>query len=139
MVAVVLGVGRLGTQRREKEESSECGAERQRRGCILKGQGGDGEEGRRAVAVEFYSSSFSKELKGEEEMGHHRFSGGSEGGMTALRFGSSRAEEGGSQQRTARRRSRRGGGADGSWRWEPMERRKWAECRNGPKAKEAAA
>jgi hypothetical protein len=27
-------------------------------------------------------------------------------------------------------------GADGSWRWESMERRKWAELRNGPKAKE---
>jgi hypothetical protein len=136
---VVLGVGRLGTRRREKEESSECSAERRRRGCILKGQGGGGEEGRRAAAVEFYSSSFSKELMGEEEMGQRRFSGGSEGGMTALRFGSSHAEEGGSQQRTARWRSRRGDGADGSWRWEPMERRKWAECLNGTKAKKAAA
>jgi hypothetical protein len=29
---VVLGVGRLGTWRRAKEGSSECGAERQRRG-----------------------------------------------------------------------------------------------------------
>jgi hypothetical protein len=46
--------------------------------------------------VEFYSSSVSKELKGEEEMGQHQFSGGSEGGMTALRFGFSRMEEGGS-------------------------------------------
>jgi hypothetical protein len=33
--AVVLGVGRLGTQRRAKEGSSECGAERRRRGCVL--------------------------------------------------------------------------------------------------------
>jgi hypothetical protein len=32
---VVLGVGRLGTRRRAKEGSSECGAERQRWGCIL--------------------------------------------------------------------------------------------------------
>jgi hypothetical protein len=79
------------------------------------------------VAVEFYPSSVSKELEGEEETGRRRFSGGSEGGMTALRFGSSRVEEGGSRQRTARRRGRRGGGADGSRRWEPMERRRWAE------------
>jgi hypothetical protein len=34
-VAVVLSVRQLGTQRRVKEGSSECGAERQRRGCIL--------------------------------------------------------------------------------------------------------
>jgi hypothetical protein len=68
-----------------------------------------------------------KELKGEEETGRRRFSGGSEGGMTALRFGSSRMEEGGIRQRIARWRDRRGGGADGSRRWEPMERRKWAE------------
>jgi hypothetical protein len=32
---VVLGVGRLGMRRRAKEGSSECGAERQRRGCVL--------------------------------------------------------------------------------------------------------
>jgi hypothetical protein len=51
------------------------------------------------VAVEFYSSSISKELKGEEETGWCQFSGGSEGGMMALRFGSSHAEEGGSRQR----------------------------------------
>jgi hypothetical protein len=67
------------------------------------GPGGGGEERRRPVAVEFYSSSVSKELKGEEETGRHRFSGGSEGGMTALRFGSSCAEECGSRRRTARR------------------------------------
>jgi hypothetical protein len=71
--------------------------------------------------VEFYFSSVSKELKGEEEMRQRQFSGGSEGSMTTLQFGSSRAEEGGSQQHTARQRGRRGGGADGSWRWEPME------------------
>jgi hypothetical protein len=52
---------------------------------------------------------------------------GSEGGMMALRFGSSRVEEGGSWQRTARRHGRRGSGNDGSRRWEPMERRKWVE------------
>jgi hypothetical protein len=34
-VAVVLGVGQLGMRRRAKEGSSECGAERQRRGCVL--------------------------------------------------------------------------------------------------------
>jgi hypothetical protein len=67
----VLGVGRLGTQRRVKEGSSECGAERRRRECILLGWGGGGEEGRRPTAVEFYSSSISKELKGEEETGRH--------------------------------------------------------------------
>jgi hypothetical protein len=77
--------------------------------------------------VEFYSSSVLKEINGEEETGRRRFSGGSEGVMTALRFGSSRTEEGGSRQRTAQRRDRRGGGANGSRRWEPVERRKWAE------------
>jgi hypothetical protein len=66
---VVLGVGRLGMRRRAKEGSSECGAERWRWGCILSGRGGGREEGRWLVAVEFYSSSVSKELKGEEEMG----------------------------------------------------------------------
>jgi hypothetical protein len=66
-------------------------------------------------------------VKGEEEMGRRRFSGGCEGGMTALLFGSSRVKEGGSRQRTARWRGRRGSGADGSYWWEPMERRKWAE------------
>jgi hypothetical protein len=71
--------------------------------------------------VEFYSSSVSKELKGEEEMGLRRFSGGSESGMTSLRFGSLRAEEGGSRQCTARWCGRRGSGANGSRRWEPME------------------
>jgi hypothetical protein len=45
-------------QRRAKEGSIECGAER--RGCILLGRGGDGEEGRRSMAVA---------LKGEEETG----------------------------------------------------------------------
>jgi hypothetical protein len=45
--------------------------------------------------VEFYSSSVLKELKGEEETGWRRFSGGSEGGMTALWFGSLCAEDGG--------------------------------------------
>jgi hypothetical protein len=34
-VAVLLGVGRLGMQRKAKEGSSECGAERRRWGCIL--------------------------------------------------------------------------------------------------------
>jgi hypothetical protein len=94
--------------------------------------------------VEFYSSSVSKELKGEEEMGRRRFSGGSEGGMMTLWFGSSRAEEGGSQRRTARPRGRRGSGADGRRRWEPMEARgrsegetkmgramKWAKSQGG--------
>jgi hypothetical protein len=88
--------------------------------------------------VEFYSSSVSKELKGEEETGRRRFSGGSEGGMTALRFGSSRTEEGGSRQRTARRRGRSRWklevGADGSWRWELMETgggSRWRD-ENGP-------
>jgi hypothetical protein len=64
-------------------------------GVILLGRGGGGKEGRRPVPVEFYSTSVSKELKGEEETGRRRFSGGSEGGMTALWFGSSCAEEGG--------------------------------------------
>jgi hypothetical protein len=72
--------------------------------------------------VEFYSSSVSKELKGEKETRRCRFCGGSEGGMTAHQFGSSCTEEGGSQRRTARRRGQRGGGADGSWRWEPLYR-----------------
>jgi hypothetical protein len=72
--------------------------------------------------VEFYSSSVSKDLKGEVEMGQRRFSGGSEGGMTALRFGSSRVEEGGSQWRTARRpggpyRAERSSGKGRFW-WE---------------------
>jgi hypothetical protein len=110
--------------------------------------------------VDFYSSSVLKELKGEEETGRRYFSGGSEGGMMALRFVSSRAEEGGSRWHTARRHGQRGGGGDGSQRWETTpwwavpgrksersgpvsvgvkERRKWAERRNGPKAKEAAA
>jgi hypothetical protein len=52
--------------------------------------------------VEFYSSSVSKKLKGEEEMGRRRFSGGSKASMTALRFGSSRVEEGGSRLRMTR-------------------------------------
>jgi hypothetical protein len=83
-----------------------------------------------------------------EGTGRRRFSGGSEGGMMTLQFGSSHVEEGGSRQRTARRCGRRGGGADGSRWWEPMpwwavpgqkaersglisvgvkERRKWAQ------------
>jgi hypothetical protein len=65
------------------------------------------------AAVEFYSSSVSKELEGEEQMGRRRFSGGSEGGMTTPRFGSSRVEE---------------GGADRSRRWEPMY---WARRPSG--------
>jgi hypothetical protein len=80
--------------------------------------------------VEFQSPTVSKELKG-----------GSEGGTTALQFGSSRVEEGGSRQRTAWRRGQRGGGADGSRRWEPMEAgggSRWRD-ENGPRAKEAAA
>jgi hypothetical protein len=80
--------------------------------------------------VEFYSSSVSKELKGEEEMGRRIFSGGIEGDMMALRFGSSRME---------RCRWKPKVGADGSRRWEPMERRKRAERRNGLKAEEPAA
>jgi hypothetical protein len=74
-------------------------------------------------------------------MGRRRFSGGSKGSMTALRFGSSHAEEGGSQQRTARWRGRRGGCANGSHWWEPMEAgggSRWRD-ENGPTAKEAAA
>jgi hypothetical protein len=71
--------------------------------------------------VEFYSLLVLKELKGGEETGRRRFCGGSEGGMTALRFGSSRVEEDGSRRRTARWHSRRGGGADGSQSWESME------------------
>jgi hypothetical protein len=81
-------------------------------------------EGRQPAAVEFYPSSVLKELKREEETGRHRFSGGSEGGMTMLRFGSSRMEEGGSRRRTAWWHGWRGGGADGSQRWEPMYRAK---------------
>jgi hypothetical protein len=83
-----------------------------------KSEGGEQRVGRRPAAMEFYSSSVSKELKGEEETGRHRFSGGSEGGMTTLQFGSSRTEEGGSRRRTAQRCGRRGGSADGSQRWE---------------------
>jgi hypothetical protein len=49
---------------------------------------------------------------------------GSECGMMALWFGSSRMEEGGSRRRTARWRGWRGGSADGSWRLEPMYRAK---------------
>jgi hypothetical protein len=89
------------------------------------------------VAVEIYSSLVLNELKGEEETGLRRFSGGSEGSMMALWFGSSRAEEDGSRQRTARRRGRRGGGADGSQRWEPMEAgggSRWRD-KNGPSDK----
>jgi hypothetical protein len=51
-------------------------------------------------------------VKGEEVL--LWYCGGSEGGMMALRFGSSHAEEGGSRRRTARWRRWRGGGADGS-------------------------
>jgi hypothetical protein len=72
------------------------------------------------VVVEFYSSSVSKELKGEEETGWRRFSGGSEGSMTVLRFGSSRAKESGSRWRTTRRHGWRRGDADGSKSWEPI-------------------
>jgi hypothetical protein len=54
-------------------------------------------------------------------MGRRRFSGGSEGGMMALWFGSSRTEEGGSRQCTTWRHVRRGGGADGRQRLEPLE------------------
>jgi hypothetical protein len=50
---VVLSVGRLGTQRRAKEGSSECDAEGRRRGCILLGRGDGGEEARKPAAVEF--------------------------------------------------------------------------------------
>jgi hypothetical protein len=90
--------------------------------------------------VEFYSSVLN-ELKGEEETGQRRFSGGSEGGMTALRLGSSHVEEGGSRHCTARQRGRRCGGADGSRRWEPMETgggSPWKD-ENGLRAKEVAA
>jgi hypothetical protein len=66
------------------------------------------------VPVEFYSTSVSKELKGEEETGRRRFSGGSEGGMMALRFGSSCAEEGGTAAQP------RGSRADGSRSWESI-------------------
>jgi hypothetical protein len=63
--------------------------------------------------MEFSSPSVSKELKGEEETGWRRFSGGSECFMMTLWFASSCMEEGGSQQRTARR-----------WcRWKPEGRR----------------
>jgi hypothetical protein len=119
--------------------------EKRRRGApsaVQRGRGGGafyraGETVRRrgaAGGVEFYFSSVLKELKGEEETGRCRFSGGSEGGMMALRFGSSRMEEGGRQQRTAQRRGWRGGSADGSRRWEPMEtggRSRWKD-ENGP-------
>jgi hypothetical protein len=74
------------------------------------------------AVVEFYSSSVSNELKGEEEAGQRRFSGGSEGGMTALRFGSSCTEEGGSRQHTARRRGQGAAvpmEARGGSRWKP--------------------
>jgi hypothetical protein len=112
------------------------------------------------VAVEFYSSLVLKELKEEEKMERRRISGGSEGGMTALQFGSLHVEEGGSRRHMARRCGWRGNSADGSRRWEMMpwwavpgrmakrsgpvsvgvkERRKWAERRNGSKAKEVAA
>jgi hypothetical protein len=101
-----------------------------------------------------------KGVKGGRGTGRHRFSGGSEGGMTALRFSYLRVEEGGSWWRTTWRRGQRGGDANGSRRWESMpwwavpgqkaerskpvsvgvkERRKWAKQRNWPKAKEAAA
>jgi hypothetical protein len=111
--------------------------------CAVQRGGGGGvfyraqEEGRRPAAVEFYSSSVSKELKVEEETGRSQFSGGGEGGMTALRFGSSRREEGGSRQHTARRCGRRGGDADGCRRWEPMETGGGSQWRdeNGPSDK----
>jgi hypothetical protein len=98
------------------------------------GPGGSGEEGSRPVAVEFYSSSVSKELNWEEETGR--------------RFGSST------------RTRRRAADSSRSRRWETMpwwavpgrkakrsgpvlvgmkERRKWGKRRNGLKAKEAAA
>jgi hypothetical protein len=63
--------------------------------------------------VEFDSSSVSKELNVEEEMGQCRFSGGREGGMTALRFGSSRTEEGGNRLEGRRCRWKPEVGADG--------------------------
>jgi hypothetical protein len=40
---MALSVGRLGMRRKVKEGSSECGAERRRRECILYGRGGGGE------------------------------------------------------------------------------------------------
>jgi hypothetical protein len=67
--------------------------------------------------VEFYSSLVLKE---EEKMERRRFSGGSEGGMTALQFGSLHGEEGGSRRRTTRSCGWRGGSADGSRGWETM-------------------
>jgi hypothetical protein len=112
------------------------------------------------MAVEFYSSSVLKELKGEEETGRRRLDGGNEEGGAPVRFGYSRVVESGRWWRTARRCRRRGGGADGSQRWEmtPLwavpgrkaewngpvsvgvkERRKWTQRRNGLKAKEDAA
>jgi hypothetical protein len=93
------------------------------------------------MAVEFYSLSVLKELKGGEETGWRRFSRGSEGGMTALQFGSSRVEDDGSRWRMPRRHSRRGGGADGSQSWEPMEagggsRLGWRGCCDWTEAEE---
>jgi hypothetical protein len=41
--------------------------------------------------------SILKVSKGEEETGRRQFSGGSEGSMTVLRFGSSCTEEGSSR------------------------------------------
>jgi hypothetical protein len=57
-------------------EKSEGGEQRVRcgdaeAGVRFIGPGGGGEEGRQPVAVEFYSSSISKELRGEEETGRH--------------------------------------------------------------------
>jgi hypothetical protein len=84
---------------------------RRRRWCSVSGDWGHGEERRRGAAsavqrgggggafsrpgrrwgggegptaVEFYFLSVSKVLKGGEETGRRQFSGGSEGGMTAL-------------------------------------------------------
>jgi hypothetical protein len=86
MAAVVLGVEkREGGEQRVRCGEAEAGV------CFIG-------PGRRAAAVEFYSSSVSNELKGEEETGRHRFSGGSEGGMMALQSSSSRMEEGGSRR-----------------------------------------
>jgi hypothetical protein len=51
--------------------------------------------------VEFYSSSVSKELKGEEEMGRRRLDGGNEEGGAPVRFGYSCAEEISRWRRTA--------------------------------------
>jgi hypothetical protein len=100
------------------------------------------------------------ELMGEEETGQRRLDGGNEEGGAPVRFDYSCAKESSRRWRTARRHSQRGGGADGSRRWETTpwwavpgrmaersgpvsvgvkERRKWAEQRNGPKAKEVAA